>query len=75
MKTKEALAKAHKILTQNGFVIEDDKITYYESISFEKGMKVRELLSDIIFINADGDEATYQLVSKSVDFKLIEVVL
>lgn len=71
----EHIEKAHKILTENGFAVKDDLISYYENISFERGINIRNLLSDITFINNDGDECTYQLIADGVNFILVEVAL
>lgn len=70
MESENHKQKAIKILTQNGFTLDGDKVTYYESISVEKSIKVRNLLSDIVFINESGNEATYQLVVGETPEKL-----
>lgn len=71
MEFLEAQQKATKVLTQNGFVVKDGKVDYYESISFDKNMRVRNELSNIVFTDDKGQDFTFQLFVGETPEKLI----
>lgn len=72
MKTNEAKGKVIKLLEKNGYVVKDMIVTQSPD-DFQRPMDVRNKLSDIQFVNADGNDCVYTLTQIGSVLKLVEV--